>query len=176
MTLLSNSRLIVTNTAGQTTFDTDRTYPHFKFLSGSVSLPQAQATSSAYGNNPINRTDSYNLGTVPSGFDKIVGMVRFTVSTNPERLPNDSNGGKWNVYAGQMIEIIWSNSIYYGTADAHYQSISSRCRFYFENVSGTIWLRDEIVLNVIANSTFTPFTRTRPASTLEYSLYCGRFT
>jgi hypothetical protein len=170
---VSNNKIVISDANGET-FNTDHKYLHCRFISGTISLPQRQATSSYTSNNPINQTDNYSLGLVETEFNYIIGMIRWTTLGNSERLVNDGLG-KWNTYSGRTLQLMWSYAPDI-TGSARYQYVNGTGVFFIENVAGTVWLRDELRFSAPLTDSLTPNRRTRPASTFEYKLYCGRFT
>lgn len=162
---------------GATRVDTDQPMLHCKFLTGSISLPQRQAYRDIVSDNVIDQTDSYTLGTVPSGSNVILGMLKWSTPGNAERLVND---GKWMSYAGEMIQLSWAS--YYGATAPYvfqdYVQMTSLATFWCEVVGTTCYLRDKLYIVAPRNNFSFPngLTRTRPASTLEYRLYVGQFS
>ncbi len=154
--------------------DTDQPMLHAVFLTGTISLPQRQAFKTGIPSEAIiNQTDSYTLGTVPSGSNVVLGMMKWETPGNAERLVND---GKWMSYAGEMIQLAWAS--YYGSTYAYdaYTQLTSLGRFFVEVVGTTCYLRDILYIAAPHTVGFTPVTRTRPASTLDYRLYVGQFS
>lgn len=174
--VIGSGAMTVTNGSGVTVWNTANQYLHCKFLTGSVSLPQYQADASVTVNHYYNQTDSYTLGTVDPSMTIIFGMLRWTTPGTSERLVND---GKWCSYNGQMIQCCWGANDFAatGTLLQDYEILASMATFYIENVGGTVYLRDNILLKAPSNnqSFANRITRTRPASTLDYRIYCGVF-
>lgn len=160
---------------GATRIDTNQPMLHCVFLTGTISLPQRQAYRDIVSDTIINQTDSYSLGTVPSGSNVILGMLKWETPGTAERLVND---GKWMSYAGEMIQVAWA-SRYSATAPFEdYETLTSMATFWCEVSGTTCYLRDKLYLLAPRNNFLFPsgLTRTRPASTLEYRLYVGQFS
>ena len=160
---------------GATRIDTDQPMLHCEFLTGSISLPQRQAYAYLGVDVIVDQTDSYSLGTVPSGSEVVLGMLKWSTPGNAERLVND---GKWMSYAGEMIQLSWASRYGVVTPYEDYTRMTSLATFWCEVVGTTCYLRDKLYIIAPYNNYLEPdkLTRTRPASTLEYRLYVGQFS
>ena len=169
----SAGRIAITNTDGETVFDTDEgLFVVTDRLSGSVTLPQRQKS-----NGPGNLTGAqwlqdYLVGFCNSGATMVRGVFRVTVSGGGQG--NVTDVGAFNANGTYMHYSAANPPPNAGSRDDH-AFVANMAAYTFYVQGGNVFVREHVILcgkNRLGQLTYTITLR---APTFNYNLFVGTF-